>query len=117
MKSPRFIARFASTLTAAALTLAVPTLSLAGQPGQGWDAFGANASNVGIGESLLVADAHYLGTAMQSSAPGQGWDAFGSGALNEGVGEAIPVAHSGYRGTSLDAAPSLESDAFRTGNK
>ncbi len=117
MKSSKFSALVARTLTVASLTLAIPAISHAGSPGQGWDAFGAGASNVGIGEPILVAGKLYLGTALQSSTPGQGWDAFASGAVGEGVGEAISIASSGYRGTSLEAAPSLESDAFRTGNK
>jgi hypothetical protein len=68
------------------------------------------ASMLAAGSLLLTVPA-----VSNASSPGQGWDAFNSGASNEGVGEPIPMASKAYRGTALEVAPSLDSDAFRTG--
>ena len=112
MKTIKLNAVMATMFAAGSLLLSVPVISNA-EPGQGWDAFNAGASNEGVGENIRASA--YLGAAMQADAGGQGWDAFNAGARAEGVGEPLPSYAAAYQGTSLEEAPSGDADVFRAG--
>jgi hypothetical protein len=99
MKSTKLNAVMAGLLSAGTLLMTTPMISAAAA-GEGWDAF-----NAGDGESLSVSA--YEGTSL--GAAGLGWDAF-----NAGDGESITASGKAYMGTSLEAAPSGDSDAFRS---
>jgi len=95
MKTIKLNAVMAGLLSAGALLMTVPVMSLA-DTDQGWDTF-----NSGDGQPIPVSGKAYMGTSLSSATAGQGWDAF-----NSGDGQRIPASNKAYQAASSNVPAS-----------